>query len=126
MTASTTRRLTRLSLRKLYLSTTEWIDVTVAERLAVLTWLDARRSRTARRNQFDDGYENFLTFPVARGSGYLVPLGHLTAFNRHYESASDLARIYVPQVIGRREFRQPTYGDEVLRLKVEEVAGASS
>lgn len=118
---TTTRtRVTRLSLRKLYLETTPWVEISDEERRDLLAWLQARRSRSARRNQFDDGYENFLTFPVPCRGAWLVPLGHLTAFDRHRDSAGVLARMAMPSVITSRDFRQATYGDVVMRMRIQQ------
>lgn len=110
---------TRLSLFKLFLPTTDWVSISRAEHLDLLAWLRDKRSQTGRRNAYDALFETFIWFPTGEAH-VLVPLGHLTRARRQAMPSGNPPRAgrYVPSVLLNWGWRQPTPGDEVLRVRL--------
>jgi len=68
---------TRLSLYKLFLPTTPWVDLSLQEHDDISTWISDHRSRTSRRNAIDNLHDTFNWFATQEGNHWWVALGHL-------------------------------------------------
>lgn len=73
---------TRLSLYKLSLVTTNWVELSASEYNEIIIWLDNYVSRTSKPNNINRLFDTFTWFPTWDGSRFWVPLGHL---NRLFE-----------------------------------------
>jgi hypothetical protein len=112
---------TRLSLYKLFLSSTIWGKLTHTERRRILYWLELHKSNTSRRNAADNLYETFVWFPTTEEGDVWVPLGHLTRLLDHIDARTPSNAATHPNLTLRRSLRrtlETCTGPYILGLRV--------
>lgn len=124
-TTATANAPTRLSLYKLLLETTIWVEISPAEYRRILRWLEQNRSQTSRRNAVDNLFETFVWFPTLADGRVWIPLGHLTRlFVQIEERTPAFASEQHPNVVMRDSLqrnRAELNGGQILDLRLAQI-----
>lgn len=116
---------TRLSLYRLFLGATQYVEVSFGEYSRIMAWMANNKSRTTRRNAVDNLYETFVWFPAFQSDRCFVPLGHSTRLLKQVEqrigarATHDHPNVVFQLWLG--DFRPALNGSQVLEIKLRQI-----